>query len=774
MPQLPAYDLFVSYADADRAWVEGYLLDALSQAGLRCHTETAFALGAPRLSEFEKAVKQSQRTLLVLTSAYLADGSHQFVDLLSETYGAETATWRVIPLVLQPLELPLRLAMLTRLDATDPHRWPEVIERLCNDLKRSPPDPAAPLPCPYPGMAPFREADSERFFGRDPEVQEGIQTLHARPLVAVIGPSGSGKSSLVFAGLVPALRRSPLFGPGDWVIRSLRPGSTPTAALATVVGGSYANPVAAVTRLLAAPRANRRLLLVVDQFEETFTIGFKEARGFQARLRDLSAVPGCFVVLTARADFYPDLMGSPLWHDIRRARIEVAPLDEAGLRQAVCGPADQAGVHIETALVERLVNDAAGEPGALPLVQETLVLLWERLERRYLPLRAYAELTLPRRTHGGATHVPPTGLHVAIARSADAALTDLSAVQQTIARRIFLRLIQFGEGRPDTRRQQPVSALRNPGDDDLVFQGTLDSLTGRRLLTVSGKEGDTDPAVDIAHEALIVGWPKVAEWLADRRRAEQERRRLEAMADDWVSMGRGRGGLFDDVELRRANEWLAGPDAADLGASADLKAIVFASSRAASVRERSRYMGQAAGGAFGAALGYGLAIFLTFWFPQQDVVSVRLAILYSDTMVPVGAVVGFAIGLGLLWGREDLLRRIIAAAILGGLAGGSAYSLFQDFALTNNWNWQLVATGFVLGSGLGLGAGIEQRKWRRVATTAMGGTLGAGLTLVTGGDLGYVGWTLLAGVILGGLTGFGFCITAVETGESSERQGVTA
>jgi len=149
-----AHDLFISYADADRAWVEGYLLDALSQAGVRVHSEAAFTLGAPRLLEFERAVQGSRRTLLVLSPAYLADGFSQFTDLLAQSYGLETATWPVIPLILHPVELPPRLAMLTALDATDPDTWPQVLERLLADLQRPLPSPPEKPPVPTPAWCP--------------------------------------------------------------------------------------------------------------------------------------------------------------------------------------------------------------------------------------------------------------------------------------------------------------------------------------------------------------------------------------------------------------------------------------------------------------------------------------------------------------------------------------------------------------------------------------------------------------------------------------------
>ncbi len=576
------HDLFISYADADRAWVEGYLLDGLTQAGVRCHSEAAFALGVPCLLEFERAVRESRRTLLVLSPAYLAEGFTQFTDLLAQSYGLETATWPVIPFVLDPVDLPPRLAMLTALDATDATRWSAVVERLCGELQRPVPGPAPRPPCPYPGMVPFSEADSARFFGRDEEVRELLERLRLHPFVTVIGPSGSGKSSLVFAGLVPALRESGLFGSGDWLVRALRPGEAPLAALSAALDGTPADLRASLRTsdvrsadLRASLRTtNKRLLLVADQFEELFTLARSDVEPFQQALLRLAETPNCYVVLTVRADFYPDLMACPLWPEIQAHRFEVLPLDEDGLRQAIVRPAEDAGVFVESALVERLVADAGREPGVLPLVQETLVLLWERVERRFLPLRAYEALVLPRGAYGAPER---TGLQVAMARRADAALAGLTPEQQAIARRIFLRLVQFGEGRADTRRQQPVRALRVAGEGAGVFDRTLEHLADHRMLTLSGGEGGVGRRVDIAHESLIAGWPALQEWLSERRGAEQTRRRLEGKAAEWVRLGRGAGGLLDEVELLEAERWLDSPDAAELGTGEALPALVDAS-----------------------------------------------------------------------------------------------------------------------------------------------------------------------------------------------------
>lgn len=571
-----SYDLFISYADADRAWVEGYLLDVLGDAGIRYLSESAFELGVPRVIEFERAVAQSKRCLLILSPAYLVEGFTQFPELLAQSYGLETSTWPVIPLILHPVELPPRLKMLTALDATNVDGWDRTIQRLITSLQFRLPGPSTRPECPYPGMVPFAESDRDLFFGRERPVQEMLERLRLHRFLTVIGPSGSGKSSVVSAGLVPALRKSNLFGPGQWLVLTLRPGELPLASLQDLIGSDLTDPSRAVSAVLQKDPNTTHLLLVIDQFEELFTVAKEGVLEFQQKLMQLARTPNCFVVLTARADFYADLMVSPLWSEIQAHRAEILPLDDEGLKQAIVRPAEAVGVFVEAALVERLVADAAGEPGVLPFVQETLVLLWDRLERRFLPLRAYEALVLTRRAYGTLDTGERTGLQVAMARRADAALANLSPDQQLIAQRIFLRLIQFGVGRADTRRQQTISALRSTRDDPRAFDETLQNLTDSRLLTLSSQENATEKKVDIAHESLIRGWPTLQDWVNERRADEETRRRLQDKANEWVRLGRS-GGLLDEVELREAENWLSSRDAIDLGYAQDLDALVAAS-----------------------------------------------------------------------------------------------------------------------------------------------------------------------------------------------------
>ena len=428
--------------------------------------------------------------------------------------------------------------------------------------------------CPYPGMVPFTEKQADVFFGRDKEIADAIERLRQHPFLTVIGPSGSGKSSLVYAGVIPALRQSKRFGAGEWDVRILRPGAKPLTALAATLG------IIVETQNLASLQTNRTLLFV-DQFEETFTLAEAgQAQQFLDALNALISKPNLYILLTVRADFYPDLMACSLWQPIRANRLELTPLGDEELRAAILQPAAQVGVTIDGVLAERLVGDAAGESGALPLVQETLVLLWEKVERRHLALQAYSEMAEGNRN----------GLQVAIDRRATTVYNNLPEDAQPIARRIFLRLVQFGEGRLDTRRQQTVDELRASGDDPALFDRTLARLTENRLLTTSGEEG-SGRRVDIAHETLIGGWALLRQWIGERRSAEQTRRRLEEKASEWIDSEK-QGGLLNAFDLQEAEAWRGSPDATELGVSHGLLSLVSESKAALELQARTKQRNQ--------------------------------------------------------------------------------------------------------------------------------------------------------------------------------------
>ncbi len=533
---------------------------------------------------------------------------------------------------------------------------------------------ALPAPaCPYPGMVPFRVEDARFFYGREQEIEQVQRHLRQQRLLFVIGPSGSGKSSLLAAGVLPRLAGSAYFPPGYWLVRTLRPGGHPLAALAAALAGDLSRPAEAVAQLLAANAPAQRLLLVIDQFEEIFSLAEAEQRqAFMACFQALRGVEQCALVAAMRADFYPELMNSELWPVDASQRLEIAALRGDALRRAIRQPADEVEVEVEDALIERLLADAAGEPGALPMLQETLQLLWARMRRRRLTPEDYDQLGDGQRS----------GLAVAIATKADATLAELAPDEQGVARRIFLRLIQFGQGRLDTRRQLPEAELRSASRDPALCARVLKQLAGNRLLTLSGGEGGAERLVDIAHERLITEWPRLGEWVKQHKAAELVRRRLEDKAQEWVRLGRGEGGLLDKAELAEAGDWLAGAGAAELGASADLLALM-ANSRKAINPGWSRWgtLGLAVGVLSAASLLSGLYVVLRFSRVLESIQIVGL--LFMAILSGLGVIAFLAARRAdhyvlQRFSHEVVTRRSIQAAI-GGLLIATA-TLWVSFA----------------------------------------------------------------------------------------------
>jgi WD40 repeat protein len=428
------------------------------------------------------------------------------------------------------------------------------------------------VPCPYPGMRPFAADDAGSFHGREAEIMELIGRLRAgQREIFVIGPSGSGKSSLVAAGVLPRLARG-LSGLGPFVVRELRPGDQPLLRLCQALDAPPGQPLAAAERvasLLAQRAPGASALIVVDQLEELFTQASAEERArFLDALGDLRTERRCAVIFTLRADFSGAFMESPLWpvRPAQISRVEVTPLRGKALRDAIAAPAERVGVTVEPELIERLVADAASEPGILPLLQETLVQLWD----------ARADQTLTQADYQALGDGVRSGLAVALARRADAILQRFTAAQVDIARRILLRLVSFGEGRSDTRRQQPRTQLCTAGEVAADSALVLQTMADDRLLTVDDDVAG-EPMVDLAHEVMIAAWPTLAGWIRSHRFDEQKRRQLEAAAVQWVEYGRGVRGLLDLIELADAEQWQHTESARDLGHSTDVMALIAAS-----------------------------------------------------------------------------------------------------------------------------------------------------------------------------------------------------
>jgi Sulfatase-modifying factor enzyme 1/TIR domain len=535
-------ELFVAYAESDSDWVHGFLLPELGLDRQSVLTPQDFRPGAAVVQELERAVVTARCTVMVLSPAFGMSQWSAFAELLASHDSLSRNSDRLVPVLLQPYDLPLRLNFRVQLDCTVRSRWESEVGRLRELLQRRPP-PAEQLECPYPGLVAFGREEAGQFFGRDRESDEISRRVRQHNFLLVIGPSGSGKSSLLSAGVLPRLMAT---DPDRWLVQALRPDAQAWQSLTSMLGANWLTASEGQLRervetILRAASHAQRLLVLVDQFEAIFLLPPGERDSFLALLDRMRRVDRCAVVLAMRADFFSDLMTSVLWPISGGERVEIAPLRDDALREAITRPAAYIGVHAEPVLVERLLHDAGEEPGALPLVQETMRLLWERRTRRLLTVSAYEEL-------GGQGR---SGLAAALATRADATIAALSPPQQLIARRIFVRLVQLGEGRQDTRRQQAVGALRAPGDDPAQFDNTLRHLTDHRLVTVGGADHQ-EPTVDLGHETMIVHWPALRHWIDQSRESELERRRIERDADEWRRNGRDRGELYRRHKLAHA------------------------------------------------------------------------------------------------------------------------------------------------------------------------------------------------------------------------------
>ncbi|HMG56555.1 MAG TPA: TIR domain-containing protein, partial [Kofleriaceae bacterium] len=559
MEQAPSSNprLFVVHA-ADDAWfVDGFLLPALGLAEAEVLVSSKLEPGAAIAGEIERGAL-SPVTVVVVSPAFLASPWAQLANQLATQVTIEAGrdgSAAVIPAILAECAMPLLSRFRVPLDFTrrDPAHWESEAARLRKRLAAPAPVVAEPA-CPYPGIRPFATEDAAQFYGRDTEIAELLGRLRdGQREIYVIGPSGSGKSSLVAAGVIPVLRRSPALAGGEFAVRALRPGADPAAALADALettAEERGQPAAAWTggavgRLIAGV-PGQRLLVFVDQLEEVFTLAPAPARAaFVDGLRAIRGEPRAVLVLTLRADFYAALMESALWADLggRLVRLDVGPLRGAELRAAIEAPARARGVCIEPVLVERLLRDVADEPGALPLLQDTLLELWHRRTRGLLRLAEYEAMS-----DGGRT-----GLAVTIARRADDAMNELSPARRDIARRVLLRLVQFGDGKATTRRQQPRAALATADDPPAEIDAVIHHLADRRLLTTSGGDAaDPSARIDLAHEVLLTAWPALGDWIRSRRQDEQRRRVLEGRAAEWVSHGSGGSRLLDADEVREA------------------------------------------------------------------------------------------------------------------------------------------------------------------------------------------------------------------------------
>ena len=448
--------------------------------------------------------------------------------------------------------------------------------------------------CPYRGLQAFQPEHAAFFFGREARIEWLLNALRPAQsfdrsgtprenrFLAIVGASGSGKSSLARAGLVPALRNGKLEGSANWPILICRPGHDPLESLAVALAGdpqigSRVGDVGTLitqmasdeTRLhlavrvaLAGADETQRVVVLIDQFEEIFTLysddtaksrssrsflsfsQFSAAddhrKAFVDNLIYAAGIPGgkVIVVLTMRADFYGKCA---LHHHLAAAITDhqelVAPMSREELREVIERPAQLCGLELERGLTEMLLNELEDQAGALPLLQHALWELWQRREGRRLTISAYQTIG---------------GLEGALEQQANSIFDLMNQAEQETCRRIFLRLTQPGEGSEDTKRRVPMNQLGDPK----MISSVINRLANVRLITT-----EKDSFVEVSHEALIRSWTKLRGWIEGDREALRTQHRLTEAAAEWIQSGRNDSYLYQGARLAEAEEWSNTPEA---------------------------------------------------------------------------------------------------------------------------------------------------------------------------------------------------------------------
>ncbi|WP_336407108.1 nSTAND1 domain-containing NTPase [Crocosphaera watsonii] len=422
------------------------------------------------------------------------------------------------------------------------------------------------LVCPYRGLFHFAPNDSEFFFGRDIFIEELYQATKTRNFIPVLGASGSGKSSVVFAGLIPRLQKQ-----GNWLFTHFRPGSDPFHALSLALIPLYATNLneteiiiqsdqlaeslsqrkTSLTRIFTQiqnKHPNKRLLLFADQFEELYTLcpDSKTQKSFLEILisnfsKDeslgLSAISNLSPVLvtTMRADFLGNALSYPDFADLlRKNDTKIKSMNRQELTEVIDKPAHKLGVKFESGLVERILNDIESQPGNLPLLEFALTELWNQGNSKQLTHQTYEEIGQ---------------VEGALARHADEKYKSITEVEKEKIRRIFIQLVRPGEGTEDTRR---IAVKTELGKDNWSL---VKKLADARLVVTSRNITEQE-TVEVVHEALIKNWGKLQEWMKTARIFRAWQDRLRATKELWEATNKDTDCLLRGAALVEAEERL--------------------------------------------------------------------------------------------------------------------------------------------------------------------------------------------------------------------------
>ena len=419
--------------------------------------------------------------------------------------------------------------------------------------------------CPYRGLQYFdcTEEDAKYFYGREALTDQLLEKVRVGNFLAVLGASGSGKSSVVRAGLLYQLtlgRR--LSGSDTWQIRIFRPGEHPVESLARAFLDSGLSDIDRASQLAKAEELiakssvglgqlidvadTKRVIVMVDQFEEVFTLCKDIGKRQQFFECLLDALQRCgdklCLVLTMRADFFGKCAEyGKLTQQIQENLVTVTPMTEEELRQAITEPAKQVSLQVEPELVNQMIVDVEGSPGSLPLLQYTLTELWQQRSEEKLTVLAYTRLG---------------GVKGTLQKRATEIYESLSPEEQLAAKRIFLELTQLGEETEDTRRRvllQDLVTSQQSNNVERVIQKLADAkLVVTSTLIEKGAESAKVAVVDVAHEALIRHWSLLRKWLDENRDKLRQKRKIEAAAEEWREKRKAKDYLLQGKPLQDA------------------------------------------------------------------------------------------------------------------------------------------------------------------------------------------------------------------------------
>lgn len=562
--EAPRFDVFLSHRSADKPAVEE-LARLLVRKGIEPWLDKwDLVPGVPWQEALEKALAECASVAVCIGPGGFGPWQDEEMRAaISRRVQDRKGNFRVIPVLLPGTRreeigpLPTFLTATTWVEFRDTLDDEEAFHRLvCGILGIAPgpgPEGIVQGVTPYRGLQYFDVGNSLVFAGRRKLTEQLLDKLRSgNRLLAVLGASGSGKSSLVRAGLLASLKQGRISGSETWPQAILKPGEKPLERLidALVKAVPLADdPIELIGKLTGDPRrlhytvhlalrdapADRRFVLLIDQFEEIFTLCADEAqrKALVDNLLHASAADDgrTIVLLTLRSDFFghcsPDLAAALSAHHVL-----VGPMTEDDLRSAIERPAALVGCELEPGLADLLLKETEEHPGSLPLLQHALLELWKKRHGRRLTVEAYRRIG---------------GVSGALEQHAEGVYASFSEAEQEVCRKVFLRLVQLGEETVATRRRIALSELEGDGNSTVVRR-----LTDARLLTTDGEE---NPAVELAHEALIIGWKRFQGWIEDDREALLVRRRLDEAVAEWIARGRDTSYLYLGNRLAQVEEW---------------------------------------------------------------------------------------------------------------------------------------------------------------------------------------------------------------------------